>query len=817
MDKLSMRPKNIAMIKNHLKVAIRNILRQKGTSMLNISGLAIGIACSILITLFVRYELSYDRFHENAEQIYRIAVRASIGDTKINQTNSSAITFIKLMEDFPETEIGVKFLNIGRTPISLGDKTFYEPKVIGVDSTFFDVFTFPLIFGDKETVLGQPNTLVLSEEMAQKYFRRTDVVGETLSFDFTSFGEGRVEYKIVGVAENFPANSHFHADFLLSMLSFPDLINNTGWSSNNFKSYLMMKQGTVKEVFDEKLKTFTRKYMGEERYDEWVAQGNYWEYYLQPLADIHLNSDLNGEFEANGNKTYVYIFSIISVIILLIACINFMNLSTAKSSLRAKEVGMRKVVGASRRSLIFQFLSESIIISYISLIIGLLLVQAFLPVYRTLVDRPIEIQYFNDVEILPTLLIGGLIIGIISGSYPAFFLSSFKPTRILKSNTGDAKSGSWVRNGLVIFQFSISIFLIIGTLTVYNQLKYLQNKKLGFNKEQILIINNPGTLSGSHIAAFKETLLSQAAVSLVSGSNFLPGQGFSNIGFGAEDVEESFTLNIGVVDHNYAETLELEIVDGRFFDKAFKSDSVGAILNEKAAEILGWENPLGKKINNWSEERGNFTVVGVVKDFHYESLHQEVRPMALFLSGGYYTRTERNIIIRLNTADIPTAISNIENVWQKQAPAMPFEYSFLDDDYNQLYINEQQTSEIFTIFSVLAIFIASLGLFGLASFITDQKTKEIGLRKVLGASVGGLIQMLNASFVKWVMVASIIAWPLAWFIMNGWLQNFAYRINQAWWVFVVAAVLALVISILVVSLQTVKAALRNPIDSLKYE
>lgn len=798
-------------------MAIRNILRHKGISVLNISGLAIGIACSILITIFVTHELSYDRFHENAEEIYRVAVRASIGDTKINQTHSSAITFIKLLEDFPEIETGVKFLNIGRTPISLGDKTFYEPNVLGVDSTFFDVFSFPLIYGDKETILSQPNTLVITESTALKYFRQTNVVGETLSLDFSSNDQGVVEYKIIGVAKDFPGNTHFHPDFLLSMVSFPELINNTGWSSNNFVVYLQMQKGTLKAEFDEKLKVFTRKHMGEDRFDEWVAQGNYWEYYLQPLTDIHLNSDLNGEFEANGNKTYVYIFSVISIIILLIACINFMNLSTAKSSLRAKEVGMRKVVGAARSSLVIQFLSESIIISYISLILGLLLVHAFLPAYSTLVDRPLELHYFDNNIVIPVLLFGGLIIGIVSGSYPAFFLSSFKPTAILKQNTGDSKGGSWVRNILVVFQFSISIFLIIGTLTVYNQLRYLQTKQLGFNKEQILIINNPGTLAGERIETFKEMLRQQAAVSQVSGSNFLPGQRFSNIGFGAEDVKESFTLNIGVVDYNYAQTIELEIVNGRFFDRDFKSDSVAAILNEKAVEILGWEDPLGKKINNWSREQGNFTVVGVVKDFHYESLHQEVRPMALFLSGGYYTRTERNISVRLNTADTPSAIAMIEAEWQKEASGMPFEYSFLDDDYNKLYINEQQTRKIFTIFSVLAIFIACLGLFGLASFITDQKTKEIGLRKVLGASVGRLTQMLNAIFVKWVAMASIIAWPLAWLAMNSWLQNFAYRVNQAWWMFVLAAVLALAISLLVVSMQTVKAALRNPIDSLKYE
>ena len=805
------------MIKNHLKVAIRNILRHKGISFLNISGLAIGIACSILITLFVTHELSYDRFHENAGEIYRVAVRASIGDTKINQTYSSAITFIKLLEDFPETETGVKFFNIGRTPISVGDNTFYETKVMGVDSTFFDVFSFPLIYGDKETVLSQPNTLVITESTAKKYFRQTDVVGETLTLDFSSFGQGIVEYKIVGVAKDFPGNSHFHTDFLLSMVSFPELISNTGWSSNNFIVYLQMQKGTSKSEFDEKLKSFTRNYMGEDKFDEWVAQGNFWEYYLQPLTDIHLNSDLNGELEANGNKTYVYIFSVVSIIILLIACINFMNLSTAKSSLRAKEVGMRKVVGARRGSLIGQFLSESIIISYISLILGLLLVHAFMPIYITLVDRPLELNYFDNNIVIPVLLIGGLIIGVVSGSYPAFFLSSFKPTSILKQNTGNSKGGSWIRNILVIFQFSISIFLIIGTLTVYNQLRYLQTKQLGFNKEQILIINNPGTLAGERIETFKEILRTQTAVSQVSGSNFLPGQSFSNIGFGAEDVAENFTLNIGVVDYNYAQTLELELVEGRFFDRDFKSDSVAAILNEKAVEILGWEDPLGKKINNWSQERGNFMVVGVVKDFHYESLHQDVRPMALFLSGGYYTRTESNISVRLYTTDMPSVITMIEAEWQKEASGMPFEYSFLDEDYNKLYINEQQTSKIFTIFSVLAIFIACLGLFGLASFITDQKTKEIGLRKVLGASVGRLIQMLNAIFVKWVVVASIIAWPLAWLAMDNWLQNFAYRINQAWWMFVIAAILALVISILVVSLQTVRAALRNPTDSLKYE
>jgi len=444
-------------------------------------------------------------------------------------------------------------------------------------------------------------------------------------------------------------------------------------------------------------------------------------------------------------------------------------------------------------------------------------VHAVLPLYRNFVSRPIDIQYFDNPEIILALIAAGLVIGIIAGSYPAFYLSSFKPLGLIKGNTGDSKSSARIRNGLVIFQFSISIFLIIGTFTVYRQLKYLQNKQLGFNKEQVLIVNNPGTLTGNSISTFKETLRRYSAITNVSGSNFLPGKEFSNIGFGAEGIDEHFTLNIGVVDYDFEKTLELEVVNGRFFSKDFKSDSLGAIINEKALELLDWKDPLGKGINNWSEDQGNFNIIGVVKDFHYESLHQEVRPMALFLSGGYYKRTERNISIRLNTQDIPSTIDYIEGEWKKQVSATPFEYSFLDEDYDNLYVNEQQTSKVFTIFSILAIFIASLGLLGLASFITDQKTKEIGLRKVLGASVGEIVQMLNSKFVIWVLISSFIAWPLAWFVMDKWLMNFAFRIDQVWWIFIIAASIALFISILVVSLNTLKAALQNPVKSLKYE
>jgi putative ABC transport system permease protein len=803
------------MIKNHLKVAFRNIIKHKGFSIINIVGLATGIACSIFIFLFVAHELSYDKFHEKAERIYRIAVRASIGDTKIRQTYSSSETFRKLLEDFPEIEAGVKFLGLGRTPVILRERTFYESRFYAVDSTFFDVFTFPLIHGDPETALVQPNSMVISKTTALKYFGSTDVIGKTLRADF-SYGQGSIDFEITGVSEDVPPNSHFHYDLLASSSTFPQFINDPGWSSNNFITYVLLKEGIKREWLDERLKEFTRRHMGGERFDAWVAKGNFWEYFLQPLTQIHLNSDLNGEFEANGNETYVYIFSAISIIILLIACINFMNLSTAKSSLRAKEVGMRKVVGSGRSRLVFQFLSESVLLSIISLALGIVLVIVLLPMYKNLIGRQLEIHYFDNLVTIPSLLGLGIIVGIISGSYPAFFLSSFKPITALKGMTIRSKGGSSLRNILVIFQFTISIFLIIGTLAVNQQLKFFQNKKLGFVKEQVLVLRNPGAL-GNNAAPFKQSLRKYSRIIDVSGSNTLPGKSFSNIGFGAEGVDESFTLNICVCDYDFLKTLKLELAEGRFFSRNFSTDSHAAVLNEKAVELLGWDDPIGKRINNWAQNRGDFTVIGVIKDYHYESLHQQIRPQALFLSGGYYKNVESYVSVRLSTENISETIRFIEKTWEDFAPGKPFEYSFLDEDYDNLYMNEQQTRKLFSIFSFLAIFIACLGLFGLASFIADRRTKEIGIRKVLGASVPRIIQILNKSFMKWVLLANLIAWPAAWFVMNRWLQNFAYRINLSWWMFVLAAVLALVIALLTVSLQTVKAALKNPVDSLRYE
>ena len=804
------------MLKNYFKIAFRNLIKQKLFSFINIFGLAIGITCSILIILFVNYEKSYDQFNKKADRTYRLAVSALIGNTKINQTYSSSITFQKLLQDFPEIETGVKFLRFDeRTPVYIKKQIFYESKIYAVDSTFFDIFSIPLLYGNPETVLIEPNSIVLSKNAALKYFGTTNAIGKVITFNLSD-ERGFVDFKVSGVSENVPSNSHFHYIMLVSLSSFPEWTKSQEWTRNNFISYIVLKKGTSKSELEQKLKDFTRKYMGGEKFDEWVAKGNYWKYYLQPITDIHLNSDLNGELEPNGNGTYVNIFAFIGVFILLIACINFMNLSTAKSSLRAKEVGLRKVIGSGKNKLIFQFLFESILLSYLALGIALIMIEVLLPYYSNFVNRPLSMNYFGNFSAIILLLIFGLLVGIISGSYPAFVLSSFKPITALQNNALQRSKRFNFRNILVVVQFAISIFLIAGTIVIYSQLQYLQNKNLGFDKEQVLVVKNPDTIKKG-IEPFKQALSGYSNIIDVSGSGSLPGTAFNNIGFGAEGIDNSFTLNLCVCDYNFQKVLKLKMVKGRFFSKEFPSDSSAVILNQKAADLLGGDNPIGKKINNFGKNKCVFHVIGVVKNFNYESLHQEIRPMGLFYIGGYYKYNESYISIRVKTGDLPETIKFVESKWNNFSQGAPFEYSFLNDDFNSLYKNEKQTEQLFLIFSFLAIFVACLGLLGLASYIAELRTKEIGIKKVLGASVGRIVVSMSSEFVKWVVLANIIAWPVAYYFMNNWLQNFAYKINISLWIFVLSGGVALLVALFTVSFQAIKAAIANPIKSLRYE
>lgn len=803
------------MFRNYIKIAFRNMHRHRMYSAINIAGLAIGIACSILIMLYVNYELSYDSYNTKADRTYRLAVSALVGNTKINQTYSSAVTFTKLMQDFPEVETGLKIFKMGRVPVHIGDRIFYESDGLAVDSTFYEVFSIKLLSGNPRSVLEEPNSVVLSKSTALKYFNTTDVTGRMITLDLP-YGMGKETFRISGVSEDMPANSHFHYNYLLSLTSFPELINAKGWSQNNFISYVVLKKGASSAAFDAKLKEFTRKYMGGKKYDAWVAKGNYWIYYLQPLRDIHLTSDLNGEFEPGGNKTSVYIFSVVSIIILLIACINFMNLSTARSSLRAKEVGLRKVVGAGRKRLVFQLLMESVITSYVALIVALIIVETILPYYSSLIGSEINFSYFNNAGEIVTLLLLGLGVGLIAGFYPAFVLSSFQPVKILKNEALQKSKKFSFRNVLVIFQFAVSIILIVGTIIIYRQLQFLQNKDLGFDKEQVLVVNNPGSL-GEGTNSFKQSLKNYSGIVDVSGSTSLPGQSFSNIGFGAEGVDNNFTLNILSCDYDFANALKLKMSQGRFFSREFPSDSAAVIINQSAASLLGWKDPIGKKINNWGEQRGNFHVIGVVKDYNYESLHQVIRPMALFLNGGYYRSTQKFISIRLKTGEVSKTLEFVNSQWNKFAPGAPFDYSFLDRDYESLYNNEKRAMTLFTVFSALAIFIACLGLFGLVAFTTERRAREIGIRKILGASISGILFMLIKDFTRWVLIANIIAIPAAYYFMNNWLKDFAYRIDIGAGVFIIAGLIAFSIALLTVGLQALKAATSNPANSLRYE
>jgi len=801
------------MFKNYLLTGIRNINHQKFFSGINILGFAIGISCVILILIFVFYEFSYDKFYKGSDRIYRIAVEAKIGNTEIRQTWSSSLTFEKLLLDFPEIETGVKLIPLDKVPVSREEIKTYEENFFIVDSTFFHVFPIGLISGDPNEALSRPNTIAISRKIQGKLFGGQDAVGRIVSVDF-EYGLGKKDFEITAVFNNVPENSHFHYDFLASSGTFPDLLNDPGWSSNNFVSYLKLKPGSDPEEFNLKLKDFTRKYMGGESYDEWVSKGNYWTYFLQPLTDIHLESDLNGELESNGNRNYVILFVIISVFILFLACINFMSLSTAKSSVRAKEVGIRKVYGANRMNLVNQFMGETIIISYISIFLGLILAELFLPVYNNIIGRELNIDYKI---VIPLSLAGGIIIGVISGSYPSLLLSSFNPVRIITGKAGDVKTGGVLRRILVIFQFSISVGLIFSTVVVYYQLNYLNEKELGFLKENRLIISNPGKLKNG-VNVFKESLMDLPEVKSVSGSNFLPGYGFSNIGFGAEDIESTFTLNIGVCDTKFLETMGIELRSGRFFSKDFPSDSSAVILNNKAARLLGWEGQaIGRKINNWDpDQRGDFHVIGVTEDFHYESLHSDIRPMALFLNGGYYDRNETYIIVNYETSSLRELLKAIENRWDEFSTD-PFEFTFLEDDYNNLYLNEIRTRRLFGFFTVLSIIIACLGLLGLSSFVADQKRKEIGIRKVMGATRKSIVFYLNRRFFFWVLLANIIGAPAAWFMMNKWLENFSYRIQIPFWIFLFTLLLTIFISYVVVTFQTLRAASRNPSETLRYE
>jgi len=809
------------MIKNYFKIAIRNLWKNKGFTFINIAGLAIGLACFILIALYVVNELSYDRFYPNAERIYRVDADIKFGGNNLNLCVSSDPMGPTLKKDYPQVEEYTRvYASEGSKLVRKGNDYITEDKIVYADSTFFNVFPQKVISGDTKHALFEPNTVVLSETAAKKYFSTSDAVDKTIEID-------KKPFKVTAVIKDMPDNSHFHFDFIMSMKNVD--YNWNSYLSHNFVTYIVLKPGTNYHAFEKNFEQVLANYVlpqakqlmtGLTTMEAFRKAGNQLDYSLMPLTKIHLYSHRFPELEPNGNIQYIYIFGAVALFILLIACINFMNLSTARSAQRAKEVGIRKVLGTGKKNLIAQFLSESTITAFIALILAIAIAYFSLPLFNTLAAKSMKIENIFSLSFLPFLLALPLLVGLLAGFYPAFFLSNFKPLAVLKGRINAGFKKNYLRSGLVVFQFFISIFLIIGTVIVFKQLQFIQNTNLGFNKDQVLIINGANALDKND-EAFKNAVLELPGVKSGTMSGYLPvPSSRSDDTYSKEavmDQKNALSMQTWTVDYDYIKTLGLQISKGRNFSKEFGTDTSAFIINETAAKVLGFDDPIGKKIyqNNPSQPDAAptvFTIIGVVKNFNYESLRQNIYPLGLKLG-----HSSGNISFKIATSDIKPLITQIEKKWKSLAQGMPFSYRFLDEAFNSMYRAEQRVGKISMTFSILAILIACLGLFGLVTYIAEQRTKEIGVRKVLGASVPDIVTMLSKDFLKLVAIASLIAFPIAWWAMHKWLQDFAYRISIEWWIFLLAAIIAILIALITVSFQAIKAAVANPVKSLRTE
>lgn len=813
------------MLKNYFKIAFRNLWNNKGYSAINIFGLAVGLAACLLITLYVIDELSYDRYNDKADRIYRINSDLHFGGGNLHITQTSDMMGELLKKDFPQVEEFTRiYSNEGAKLIKKGNAFINEQNIAYVDSTFFRVFTLPALHGNTKTALDEPNTMVVTESTAKKYFGTPDVLGKTIEIknDATT-----IPYKITAVIKDIPHNSHFNFDFMLSMKS-----ANYQWgqlTSHNFNTYLLLKKGTDYKVFEKNFDLYKTKYVLPyaqqfikiESMEEFERSGNRLDYSLIPLTKIHLYSDYSFELSPSGNIQYVYIFSAVALFILLLACINFMNLSTAHSARRAKEVGIRKVLGTERKTLIIQFLVESTITAFIALVIALAIAYLVMPLFNAEAVKSLTMADLLNIKLLPILLLLPFAVGLLAGSYPAFFLSQFRPVVVLKGNSNSGFKKSSLRNVLVVFQFATSVILISATIIVYKQLHYIQNTKLGFNKDQVLVINDTYALNGK-VKAFKNEVLAMNGVISGTISSFLPVSSSSRSDNtyskdAVMDVDNAIDMQTWAVDYDYLKTMGMEIVKGRNFSPEFGTDSTAILITETTAKLLGYDDPINKNLYApaGEYEDNSFVplhIIGVVKDFHFESLRQEIGPLCMRLGNSTGT-----ISFKVAAASTGGLINQIENKWKAMAPELPFSYRFLDDSFNEMYKNEQRVGSLAITFAVLAILIACLGLFGLVTYMAEQRTKEIGIRKVLGASITNVVTMISKDFLVLVAVACVIAFPVAWYAMDKWLEDYAYRIDIEWWIFLAAGFTALAIALITISFKAIKAAIVNPAKSLRTE
>ncbi|MCL4707459.1 ABC transporter permease [bacterium] len=792
------------MLKNYLKIAIRNLLKHKVYSFINLAGLAIGIACCVLIILYVREELSYDRFHKNAGRIYRVGNEGRFGSEIWTSARTSHPLALALVQEFPEVQSAVRFYRLYKPLVRVGEKKFVEPRFFYADSSVFNIFTFPLIKGDPQTALIQPYSLVLSQEMAEKYFGEVDPLGQTLSV--AKLGD----FQITGVLKNIPENSHLAFDFLASYETLraqndPNLMS---WGSIVTSTYILLRDEHNAVQLETKLPALAAKY-----HDQ--SEGATQRLFLNSITDLHLRSEINGELGERGSMATLSILIIVAAFILIIACINFMNLATARSLQRGREVGMRKVIGAHRLQLIRQFLSEAILLALGALALALPLVEFLLPAFNQLVGKNLEVEFAANLSTIGALFALGLLVGIFAGSYPAFALSSFKPVAVLKGQTKSRPTGARIRQVLVVAQFAISIVFIVSTMIVGSQLEFFRNKKLGFDKEQILVLPIQDRSVNSRYEAIKHELRQNPNILSVAAASQVPGAGEGNYYYNVEGIADGLTLPTYFIDHDFIPTLGIELAAGRSFSASFPADATGAFLiNETAAKQFGWDDALGKTVD-WDSGTKKGAVIGVIKDFHNQSLHEPIKPMVLqIFPEPLYVGC---FVLRIAPHDIAATLAFIKDKWQAFEPQYPFQYSFLDEDFGRLYLNEERLAQIFRYSSTLAILIACLGLLGLAAFAAEQRTKEIGVRKVLGATVSQIVLLLSRDFAKLVGIAFVVATPVAYVAMSRWLQNFAYRAEIGLGAFLLAGLVALGLACLTVSWQAIKAALANPVEALRYE
>lgn len=811
------------MFKNYFNIALRNLLKHKFYSLLNITGLSIGLACFMFIALFIQHELTYDQFHEDADRIYRVDFRATLNGEDHIAANVGAPTGAAMKNDFPEIEDAIRLDDTGNWFIKRKGAmdSFKEEFVMRADSNFFSFFSVDMIYGDKANALNRPRTLVLDETTSKKIFGDIDPVGEVLVLD------NRTDYEVTGVYADLPDNSHFHHNIILSMSSFDWIMTDNNWLSTNFATYIKLKEGATPEGVTAKIPTMIETYCAPliEQFlnmnmEEFASSGNALGFSIMPLTDIHLHSQKMGELEANGDIKYVYIFSAIALFILILACINFMNLSTARSANRAKEVGVRKVMGVYKSQLIAQFLAEAILISLISAVIAYGVTFTALPAFNDLAGKDLSYLQLFDGWFLTFIFGIILIVGLLAGSYPAFYLSMFRPVEVLKGVIRTGMKSGPIRSTLVVFQFAISIMMIIGTSIVFDQLSFIQDKKLGYEKEQIIVVNDAWILRDK-VETFKNEASRNASIINSTVTSFSPTgwNGNSDLYFKnpSAAADESLVTNEAVVDHDFLNTLQMDMADGRFFSKDFPSDSTVIVINETAARKFGFDDPVGKNLycyegSNDQPEVVAYKIIGVVKDFHFESLRTNIAPLLMRLgeSNGY-------ALFKVQNNDIDATVAHLQSTWERFVQGQPFEYHFMDQQFDALYDQEAKIGQIFTVFALLAIVIACLGLFGLASFTAEQKNKEIGIRKTLGASVPNIVNMLSKNFIKLVAISYVIAAPVAYYGMNFWLEDFAYRTSMKPMTFILSGAIAIGIAWFTISVQSWKAARSNPALSLRSE